>query len=168
VFAIDAGVVDTVAAFFGGAKWFFGISDDTVSDLDVVGGVLLHVFGVEECVFRPFASASIQGGDDEGVGHVVEEAIFDPNSDVLRGEFVDVAGSGFVVGFEIESGNAEAAEDAFANDGVVEATSGVDTVAKVVLEDAFFYLYIPDGTACTAAGFDAVALALFNEATAED
>lgn len=103
VFAIDAGVVDTVAAFFGGAKWFFGMSDDTVSDFDVVGGVLLHVFGVEECVFRTFASASIQGGDDEGVRHVVKEAIFDPNSDVLRGEFVYVAGSGFVVGFEIES-----------------------------------------------------------------
>ena len=168
VFAFAAGVVDSVTAFFGGAERFFGMSDDAVSDFDVVGGVLLHVFGVEECVFRTFASASIQGGDDEGVGHVVEEAIFDQNSHVLRGEFVNVASSGFVVGFEIESGNAEAAEDAFANDGMVEATGGIDAVAKVVLKDAIFDQDISYGSASTSAGFDSVALALFNEAVAED
>ena len=168
VFAFVAGVVDSVAAFFGGAEWFFGMSNDAVSDFNVVGSVLLHVFGIEECVFRTFASASIQGGDDEGVGHVVEEGIFDQNSNVLRGEFFDVAGSGFVVGFEVESRNAEAAEDAFANDGMVEATGGIDAVAKVVLKDAIFDQDISYGSASTSAGFDSVALALFNEAVAED
>ena len=168
VFAFVAGVVDSVAAFFGVAEWFFGMSNDAVSDFNVVGSVLLHVFGIEECVFRTFASASIQGGDDEGVGHVVEEGIFDQNSNVLRGEFFDVASSGFVVGFEIESGNAEAAEDAFANDGVVKSAGGVDAVAKVVLKDAIFDQYVSDSSTSTAAGFDSVALALFDEAVAED
>lgn len=51
---------------------------------------------------------------------------------------------------------------------MVESAGGVDTVAKVVLKDAIFDKDISDGTASTAAGFDAVALALFNETVAKN
>ena len=101
--ALAAWVIDSVAALIRRPKRLFRMTEYAAVDVDIVGGILLHVGCIEEFMSRSLAASAVKCRDDQPVGHIVKNAFLNENAYVLRGEIFDTSGSGFVVRFQIKA-----------------------------------------------------------------
>lgn len=126
--------------------------------------VLLGAGRIEK-VFPVSAKAPVQSGKGNAVGHVGESAVLheNPRITAIRGKVLRL----LEIALDIHAAE-QAAHHAMADDGILPAARGVDTVPPAILKDAVFHQGPFDaGGAAAPARLDAVPLTLFDQAMAE-